>query len=583
MADLSSSFQRLAEIRAHQPVNPEVPGPVLLGSGGEDEKDFKGLSKKPSNSTGVSASFQQLLDQLIDQHVLELSEARCFAEPLPEDPDPDPPLTTETTEAATDAEEWRPKRHSLCRRRGPEVHASQILSALEIGDAAELMRSPTNTSKLSLQQSFQLLQSQSLELPSRVGLRAWLQSNTFELLIAVALLLNVIWIATELQILGSIVGADLGVNTPLVAADAQPMLQQVFDVGNLSFTVFFALDVVIRILVLRTDFWKAWMNYIDLLVSIASIAEVAVYYTDLPLRNLGMLRVLRIGKLVRSIRMIRMTRVMVSLQMLIKCLLGSANTLLWSFSLLSFFQCVAGMILSTLSYDYIVDTNLDLEKREEIFRYYGTFTRASLTMFEILFGNFGPPARVLVENVSEWFAPFFLGYRCVFLYATLNVINAVFIQQTLKTANTDEEIAFKQKEKDMAQYARKVKSLFHQVDSSGDGTLNLEEFAKLVSSPKLKFWMAQLELEYHDLLSLFEFLDNGDGQITLSEFIDGAARLRGGAKALDIWRVETKLEVLFEEVLQALKGGHRRSVQAVFDNSNFRHIKTNAAMRSEAA
>ena len=42
-------------------------------------------------------------------------------------------------------------------------------------------------------QSFQLLQSQSLELPSRVGFRAWLQSNTFELLIAVALLLNVSW------------------------------------------------------------------------------------------------------------------------------------------------------------------------------------------------------------------------------------------------------------------------------------------------------------------------------------------------------------------------------------------------------
>lgn len=29
--------------------------------------------------------------------------------------------------------EWRPKRHSVCRRRGPEVHASQILSALESG------------------------------------------------------------------------------------------------------------------------------------------------------------------------------------------------------------------------------------------------------------------------------------------------------------------------------------------------------------------------------------------------------------------------------------------------------------------
>lgn len=321
------------------------------------------------------------------------------------------------------------------------------------------------------------------------------------------------------------------------------------------------------------------MNYLDLIVCAASVAEVAVYYTDSSVRNLAILRVLRVGKLVRSVRMVRMTRIMASLQMLIKCLLGSSNTLFWSFSLLSFFQCVSGMILSTLSYDFIVDVSLDEETREQIFRYYGTFTRASLTMFEVLFGNFGPPARVLVENVTEWFAPFFLGYRCVFLYATLNVINAVFIQQTLKTANSDEEIAFKQKEKDMATYTRKVKSLFQQVDSSGDGTLNLEEFSKLVSSPKLKFWMSQLELEYHDLLSLFEFLDNGDGQITLIEFIEGAARLRGGAKALDIWRVETKLEVLFEEVLQALKGdGRRISVQAVFDNSNFRHIKTNAAI-----
>jgi hypothetical protein len=42
--------------------------------------------------------------------------------------------------------------------------------------------------------------------------------------------------------------------------------------------------------------------------------------------------VLRVGKLVRSVRMIRMTRVMASLQMLIKCLLGSSNTLFWSFS-----------------------------------------------------------------------------------------------------------------------------------------------------------------------------------------------------------------------------------------------------------
>ena len=33
-------------------------------------------------------------------------------------------------------------------------------------------------------------------------------------------------------------------------------------------------------------------------------------------------------------------------------------------------------------------------------------------------------------------------------YKVLNVVNAVFVQQTMKTASSDEELAFKQKEKD---------------------------------------------------------------------------------------------------------------------------------------
>eukprot|EP00913_Durusdinium_trenchii_P018294 g17187.t1 len=157
---------------------------------------------------------------------------------------------------------------------------------------------------------------------------------------------------------------------------------------------------------------------------------------------------------------------------------------------------------------------------------------------------------------------------CVLGFAVLNVVNAVFVQQTMRTASSDEELAYKQRQKEIALYTKKARRLFQNMDSTlgrralpvrvvtrrvetGDGAINLEEFSKLVQSPKLKFWMSQLELEYHDLLSLFEFLDNGDGHITLTEFIDGAARLRGGAKAIDVWRLETKLEVLFEEALSA--------------------------------
>lgn len=52
----------------------------------------------------------------------------------------------------------------------------------------------------------------------------------------------------------------------------------------------------------------------------------------------------------------------------------------------------------------------------------------------------------------------------------------------------------------------------------------------------------------------------------LTEFIDGAARLRGGAKAIDVWRMETKLEVLFEEA--------RPSGQQCFQTSRIQFFST---------
>ena len=44
---------------------------------------------------------------------------------------------------------------------------------------------------------------------------------------------------------------------------------------------------------------------------------------------------------------------------------------------------------------------------------------AALVFQEVLFANWGPPCRVLADNISQWFAVFFLLYRCVFGFAIL--------------------------------------------------------------------------------------------------------------------------------------------------------------------
>ena len=509
-------FDSLLDLKPHQPSEPGLAGDrVPAGSSAEGSHDDRHNSFCSHSS--VSVAFQSLLDKISQQHRAELLDRDMRVDQLQAmllklnaeiatgaiEALEDLTWTSEaswTSEAARrmpQAEKTRlPKNQKNQGKR--KMHASQILEALDM--------------KMESEKSFHadLLDPEgTLESGSTVSTtpsNRWkvrLQSTTFEVIIAAMLCLNVFWMAMELQIYGSMAGYSIGlVVSPLVQEQDRALVDTVFVLGDVMFSVFFALDVLVRMYVFKSDFWKVWSNYIDTVVSLASGVQVALLFSQALPVNLALLRLLRIGKLARPIRMITMSSVMASLQLLIKCVTGSVNMLFWSMCLLFVLQCVAGMVVSTLCRDFIANPVHPIELRQEVFQYFGTFSRTMLTMFETLFANWGTPCRVLVEDISEWFSVFFLLYRCVFGFSILNVVNAVFVQQTLKTANSDEEIAFKQKEREMAIYGRRVKTLFQTVDESGDGLINYDEFSKLVQSPKLKFWMSQ----FHDLLSLFEFL-----------------------------------------------------------------------------
>jgi len=517
-------------------------------------------------SSSASPTFQRLVNQLVQQHLRELNELRNRG------------VSTESNAQA------------LCKECGDALVIKEQM-VLEQGSIHSMhsIRADKLLGAFSREEfkmdKVQELDDTNLQSPhpdsSRLQrLQTFLQSDRYEMIIAIVLCINVLLMAIELQVSGTAKAFEEKIiGYTLVPLDEYSSWQTSFVTIDLIFTVFFAADVFTRILVLKIKFFKAWVNYIDLAVSVLTLLELSLYFMiTLPVSPI-LFRLLRIGKLTRAIRMVTMHSVLQSLHLLIKCLTASANMLFWSFCLLTFFQCVSGLVISTLCKDFIQDSSKPLELRREVFLYYGTFTRTFLSMFEILFANWSPPCRILVDDISEWFSIFFLIYRCLLGFAVLNVVNAVFVQQTMKTASSDEELAFKQRQRDLELFTGKVKKLFKQVDESGDGSINKEEFAKLVKDPMLNFWLGQLELEYHDLMGLFEFLDNGDGEITLMEFLDGATRLRGGAKALDVWRIEMKVEMLFHEVLTILKQEYGPEiVNDVFRKANYEHLR--AASRS---
>lgn len=259
-------------------------------------------------------------------------------------------------------------------------------------------------------------------------------------------------------------------------------------------------------------------------------------------------------------RVVRHTEGMSSLIMLLKCVRASFNTLCWSLSFIVVLQCMAGMVMSQVLWPYMKDESADLDERREVFRYYGTFTGTFLTMFEVLLANWAPPARILVDYVSDWFVYVFVVYRCVVGFAVLNVVSAVFIQQTMKVAQADQELILKQRLRSEQAYAAKMREFFDKLDTDSTGFLTWQEFSEVLRKPELRSWMATLELETYDLVNLFHMIDDGDGAITVAEFLDGAIRLRGVAKSLDLAqvlsttrRVDAKLEACLMAI-QKLSG-----------------------------
>ncbi|CAL1131837.1 unnamed protein product [Cladocopium goreaui] len=286
--------------------------------------------------------------------------------------------------------------------------------------------------------------------------RSFLQSDIYELVMGLLIIVNSISMFVEFEFQGYVVGHSL--DYPRMHKPPEqvwPSAQHVFDTMNLAFTITFLVDIVLRIGFLRSQFFRLSFNWLDFLVVLCSVVEI-LFEELLPLDTV-FIRLLRLGKVARAIRVVRQTEGMSSLIMLLKCVQASFNTLCWSLSFIVVLQCIAGMVISQVVSQYMTDDTISPEARRAVFRYYGTFTSTFLTMFEVLLANWAPAARILVDNVSDIWVYVFVVYRCVVGFAILNVVNAVFIQQTMRVAQADQELIIKQRIRAESAYASKMR------------------------------------------------------------------------------------------------------------------------------
>merc|ERR1719215_1004377 len=215
------------------------------------------------------------------------------------------------------------------------------------------------------------------------------------------------------------------------------------------------------------------------------------------------------------------------------------------------------LFLQAMLEPYILDTDPQYEAgRLEVYKFYGSFARAMLTMFEITLGNWLPPCRALVENISEWYMLFSIVHKLIIGFSVLSVITAVFIQETFKVATFDDRIMLMSKDRARRVHAQKIWELFKRSDGDDDGYMEREEVEGILGNSDVRMWLAAMELDVDDVTLFFRDIDrDGDGRISYEELVQGVSRLKGSARSYDLMKLQNtanQLREVMQEVNQRL-------------------------------
>jgi len=377
------------------------------------------------------------------------------------------------------------------------------------------------------------------DLPTGNGVYARLQrfvkGPVFETVFACLIMLNTLVLALESQYKGIENGWKLGYpGSASQATQAWPGMDAFFVWMEWVFGIIFTVELLMKMVCQKKHFCREVWNFIDTIIVLGWFMTVSFSNFPMPLDPM-VLRLARLARLLRLLRLIRKIRLFDSLYLMTTAMRGSSAVLMWSVVLLALVQMMLALFLQSVLEVYILDESKPEAARLEVFRFYGSFARTMLTMFEITLGNWMPPCRALVENVGEWWMLFSLAHKLIIGFSVVSVITAVFIQETFKVATIDDRIMIMSRERANKTHSKKIHELFQLADNNGDGAIDIDEFKFVLGNSELKSWLAAMELDVRDPTQLFALLDkNGNGEIDAKELMEGVSCLRGTARNYDL-------------------------------------------------
>eukprot|EP00435_Cladocopium_sp_Y103_P068582 s151_g31.t1 len=369
----------------------------------------------------------------------------------------------------------------------------------------------------------------------RQRLAEFVNRPTFELIFAIIIFVNTILMAVQVQYRGLNVGHFLKYHSVEVpASDAWPHAEPIFFGLEMCFGVIFTAEILMKIIALDISFIYDPWNILDFLVVLAWFVDT-IAQGLLPLDPL-MLRLLRLVKLFRMLRLVRTIQGFDSLYVMITAIRGSVAALFWSTMLLLLVLTTVSLFLQTMMEPYISSSEEE-SRRLEVYMYFGTFSKAMVSLCEMTLASWPTPSRILTENVSEVWIFFVLSFQLLVGFSVMKVIMGVFLQITFYVASNDDVIMMSQKERAVRVHTKKMEALFEAADENGNGRLDQDEFEGILQDPACVAWLSAMGLEASLMSSkdLYKLLcAEGTDDLSANELCTGVAELKGNATSLNM-------------------------------------------------
>merc|ERR550532_3496428 len=194
-------------------------------------------------------------------------------------------------------------------------------------------------------------------------------------------------------------------------------------------------------------------------------------------------------------------------------IVGSLRILFWSIMMLGLIMYIFGICFLQAVTAHLQETEpLVLQKtsvEEDIMEHWGSVETSMRTLLmAITGGNDWKELAAPLWQVGAHYYILFLFYIAFIVFAVLNLLTGIFVDQAMQMAALDRDNVIHEALEKEDSFARNMRDLFASVDADQSGQITWKEFNTHAKDKNVQRYFAAMELDVSDAKQLFTLLDN---------------------------------------------------------------------------